>query len=255
MYKELYKGYRYKRTESGLEGRRLFIEDDNGTFSDVPDIGDLFVKKDGTIIPNLFVREIEETHYDNQTNTILAYEVIYHSRPTDLLNLNIGGSSADKDLPRRMSIGGEFKVIKKPEGVENPIKWRDNDEAVDQDLFKRLARGTVTITKITTNYDGMRQTAIDTVGKVNDSTFEGESAGVWLYVGAEVKEFFNADGQRSWQFDHTFSFRRVTFDSGANNDGWNFLYRESTGEWVRIKNTADSDADIYESANFRSLFT
>ncbi len=122
---------------------------------------------------------------------------------------------------RSLSIGGDLITI----DAENGFRWQSDNAVVTQPLQFRIALGQLRIRQFRDSDDW--SDIYNTVGLVNETTFEGLQGERWLYIGAEIQEGRDAANTRLWTVDHNYRSRIISRAAGNGNDGWNFELREA----------------------------
>lgn len=230
-YIEEAEGRKYEEHEDGKTGTRIFMYE-SGALEDLPKIGDKWPSGSDSEDPEglTVVRRIKTPV--NKDKRRPRWQIDYETRASENI-IVVGASAADK-LPRRGEVAGGFFSFTPPSGT----MYFSNGSAVEQQVMKREAVGSFSIQKKTTKYDEMMVKVLAKVGRVNSSSFFGFDKGVVLYMGVQFDEIFNQAGTRTWLFTHNFSFRVVTFASGNDVDGWNFIYNPAAKEYQKVYENA-----------------
>jgi len=236
-----------------LSAQRLFYNE--GTTSGLPALGSTHPEN-----ANLFMSSKTRTPFGDRSD---AHLFLVNYEP--LTSSNQDENTAFDDLPRRIEYGGEYVKIapqNKSESDNAVWEWKTapvKDIPKDIDLTRVIPTGSMLITKIHANKTRLNDKIIAAVGRVNDAAFEDYDAGNLLYMGASVEEFTNSAGAKRWRAAHSFQFRLPTGNTGANLDGWNYIFRaagvgQNGWDRPRQKNVAP-DAFLYDNAGFDALFT
>ncbi len=93
-------------------------------------------------------------------------------------------------------------------------------------------------------------------GKVNTASFLGCAAGTLLFRGAEANKLYRRgagieDDAASFVWAIKYTFRERSVKMNGQVYGWNHCYRESSGNWILVRNGSSS---LYDSGDFASLF-
>lgn len=231
-YRELANGYGLNLSEFGQKGARTFV-DDPGNAGSLPSIGDAF----SVSYPDCTLKTIDISKFGDHVD-IEKFVCNYDSdEPAD-------EALPVADLPRSLSVSGEFMKLDDGETAT----WDGTSDDVDRSRTKRITTVTLSIQVIYAAMSTLLTKVRGVLGRINDSSFEGIDAGLWLFSGCQASEFRNAGGAKKWKATMSFELRSVTAVVGANNDGWNFIWDKVAGAWKK------TDPLIYEDADFSTLF-
>ncbi len=243
-WRELVEGWSFEVAEDGARGTRVFVSDDDGSCSSLPEIGDKFGDDDESQ-RTCYARSLKYT-YLNGDARLQRVEVTYESKPRDDNVIHIGNASG-KDLPRSLRLSSEVITVKSDE-----VEWASSGKTCEQRLGKRVGLLTLNITRTITSWDSWIAAAQERVGKVNEKQFLDKfPPGTVLFAGADVDEERSYDGKRRWVARMTFVYRHVDTSKPTpigDSDGWNFLLNEDTMEFDKTV------PPLYAGADFDGLF-
>lgn len=130
------------------------------------------------------------------------------------------------------------------------LKWSSDDAPVGEDT---LNAGKV-MTGIEIHVTLHRVPSIPTstilglLGKVNNGAFQGVAAECLLFAGANVSQTVTSDGTQPFEVDLVFASRVI---DGSTSLGWNHYFRQSSGNFERLK--TKSGNDIFLTGSFSGL--
>jgi len=259
-WEEITEGWNIVETREGKSATRTFF-DQSGSSGALP----AFNSSYGSVAPTLFVATITKTKIGKNSDKQKA--VLSYLPKTAELN---DTTRAFSDLDRSMQIGGELLAI---DGKSSYV-WMTDLEANTQDIFKRIITGTYTVEEAVDDLNiasssGAVNKIISHAGMINKGTFQGQSSGTWLYLGANFDERRDETGTPFWVFEHAFSFRlipnsQVIYDAangprtiGAAEWGWRKVWRDDAGKWDISNDSpgANETGYLYDFTPFANVFS
>jgi hypothetical protein len=152
--------------------------------------------------------------------------------------------NADQISTRRVSVSGEVMTVPK-----TAIEWASDSKPIVSD---EISAGKI-IGSISHHLTYHRVTSVpystirSLIGLVNASSFLGAAAETLLFMGADITEGIDSDGNFSYQLELNFMERVI---NGSATLNWNYFFRPGSG-WERAQ--VKGGARIYPTGNF-SLF-
>jgi hypothetical protein len=260
----LTKSWTFSIDEAGQRGTRLYLEasyhpSPGGTAVALPCIYD----KWSTDFPLCLARNISVRHLGDNDLCGREFTVTYDSRASDFSQgqTNDAGQTVganEFDFPLSADVNAEVTAWEKPNGAAATWFWSDTGDPIEgQPIFKFSCGAEIKLLRViyANKLDDFFKLSLEYVGKVNDDVFLGIPEGLLLYRGANLTEFRDLNGAKRWRAELVFALRVVKGDlavtAGTQNDGWNYILRESDGEWEVPVNGAG--APLYDNADFRDL--
>ncbi len=230
-YKELTAQWEVNYGLSGSTAHRVF-HDDTTEFAWLPEVGDAL----GTALPDskIEVDNVRKTKFGGHPDKHL-YEISYSTRPGG------GGGKIATDptkyYQRGFQFGGEVVSVA-AEKAAAIWKWADG-KPLNQKMSVKVGVGSFTIERRTTRSTFPNEDLrMNYIGRVNSVLFENFPAATVLFEGVQATQYVNDSGQIRWKLTLSFRYRQ---------NSWQYLLRESTGEWEKTV------PPIYETADLNRL--
>jgi glutaredoxin-related protein len=257
FWEEITEGWEVTEDRDGNSATRVYF-DQSSTSGALPAFNSSHPTE-----PTLFVAHIRKVKINRDSRKQMA-TLTYLPKTANLNDQTVPFN----DLDRNMQIGAEALAI----DGKNSYVWLTDLQAVNQDVFKRIITGTYTVQEAVDGLGigtgGAKDKIVLHAGKINQGTFQGESSGTWLYLGAGFDERRDETGDKFWIVEHAFSFRKipnsaVTFDAaiggGVNTSewGWRKVWRDDAGAWdvANVSVGAAATGYLYEFVNFSNIFS
>jgi hypothetical protein len=256
-------GWHVTTDERGVNGTRVFLQDDDETRDtvDLPAMGDLFEDIPGKLIygcDNLLLKEIACEALDKDKRKII-YTCTYKNEPCDISAYETEGNTGTPidptELPAYFETGGEFMDIDNAEGW----KWTNAGDALTQTVPVQQVNGTLRIKRIVKGDDieNFFDCSEYLEGCINKETFYRRDPWCWMYMGFIGNSQRDFLGRNILDCELIFSYRAVTGLTGNDDndnpaDGWPWVFNIATGLYDL---PVDSEGSIvYYRADFLQLF-
>jgi hypothetical protein len=170
---------------------------------------------------------------------IARFAVTYRTFPFDILADDDIGTELDRYVERRTTYATEAFLI-----PGQTLKWSSDNKVIQEPTTKAFYTKELSYRWV--DVPAVPTSSIETcINKVNSTTFDGYTAGKLLMIAPNLERTYNAVGQVVWEIIYKFLWR-------AN--GWNQLYRRSSGVFADVVNTVGGQPAIYDTADFNTLF-
>ena len=239
-WKEMSKNNRIHKTATECTGTRLFLWTPDGNET-LPTMNEQWPAQDTDELDfPMYVKDMNREWAGDHPG-IPQWTVQYSNIPQPSENDGL------IDLLKSGDIGGEFLNIGKATGA----LW-DDDEPIEQDMFKRVVTVTFKIPKIFKTFESFCNTMTENAGSINEKEFLKFDPEQVLFLGASCAEIRNSRGQKRWKAEMNFSARAPQLDDEGHYGGWQHLWNEKAGKWQKPK----AENLIYTMMDFNvTLFT
>lgn len=128
--------------------------------------------------------------------------------------------------------------------LEAGYKFSDDSDVPNSHQSRRIGNMEVTYSSLITmeTWYSIRTAIMNSQGKVNNASWDGEAAGCWLFLGAQI--------DKSWRMGQDGipdEVLRIDWHFDYKREGWNNIYRVSTTQYEAVS------PPIYDSADFTAL--
>ncbi len=216
----------YTETNNGIVGQRIYLTDwaDRDDAS-VPSLGDAFPGFTNCKCVSKNVSPYGPTTGGGghtKARIILDYSTAEPSTPTSA-------------TVESMEIGGEAMTA--PDGK---YAYDTSGREIPKAPAELLPQ--IILVKSKTFSSSQLSTILGMVGKLNDDTWEGQAAGLWLFLGASARHEKTSAGADQWHYDYRFQYKKL--EAGK---GWLYVWDEENEWWDK------TDPLLFESGDFDTL--
>ena len=241
-------GWKFEINADGATGTRVYLHTDevlpNSTLVNIPKIGDSWDED----WPDVVVKSIDVGYYESE---LCGQKITVNYGPRTI-SFEIQGQSAD-DLLKNVDVAGEALAVKSQNQV---FRWEgdtSDNKYVKQDLYLTIAKGSIRMFRIIKSFNSYMRTVFERVNTVNQDNILGFPSEMLRFNGVSCQEFRDRSGFKRWRVELVFEIRSVTGNFTAGKDGWNYVFRETTGQWQKVKNES-TDEGLYKLADWDELF-
>ena len=247
-YKELSALYEFVRSMKKATGRRVFQRNDStGTIApaDLPIVGlSQMVNEAGQVITGCIALNSRMTYAGGHGESAL-YTVTYGPP-------GLEGSVEHEDTTVSFDIG-----VQQLSSPANFWKYSGSTTPVSTPIPIEISVGNITRTKSGLSKGrntSFRNTLVQSMGKLNQGSFEGFAKGNVKFEGASGGSYRDSDGHLKFSYELAFTYRIArTLGAGSPvNDIWQKEYSAEGGVWLEVVDRTNSKKR-YSYMDFSSL--
>lgn len=231
-----------------MTGTRVFLETDadlDVSKVPLPIIGEFFdINYRNITLKNISVTLVSGSK-DCGRKYVCSYDANPYLQGTGVLPLS--------ELPIMSEVAGEVVSYVPDDGI---WVWKsDGEDIKDLPFYYIASHNMLSITRVCSDFDVYNKLCESMVNQVNLLKFREYEKETVMFNGCNLTPFYNKTGKLRWKADLKFTTRIITKDPVPGNDGWNWIIRDSTGDFDKPHVTGNPAQFIYDLIDFTPLFT
>jgi hypothetical protein len=265
------KDWKWGFTATSSFGTRVYVDAallPHDTPVNLPELYDYW----STTYPTLFVTNITERYLPGGCGKeyIVEYsftgdaKITYTSEYPETMQISseygVTNDSGEIKYSGGVVVAGAESVTVGKAGAADVIKarnhWKWPDGVLATDLRRSLKGAVIQYTIPRQIFPGKMdefvKLSMQTMGKINNNTFQEFAEGSVLYIGAQAQEGIAPDGSKKWNVELRFKIRVV--NGSTYTDSWLYQYKPSQNEYVLVMRATDNSF-LYKKADFSKLLS
>lgn len=250
-YKEIIDEYELQRTEDGITGRRVYIQDPSGPVANLPVVGEsLMIDVDDATIAGCKCRSLNSVYRDG-----IPHHVANYSTRDSVVEFS--GSRISKDSQYRR-FEGSAESVAIGDVASNYFYWDGTTDIPIQALSKQIFAGQFSI-PVSNLSESEKNTFLSTVatlaGTINDAAYEGFREGAVKFDHISGGSYYDEGGNLRFAYDLVFSYRLINDDFAAiTADDFLYVFDQSSGTWKKPFVRGSSPPEyLYKKASFTAF--